>query len=150
MLLALILSACFLTKFNISTLSSFVPRNYSIKSYEIRVNPSEFLGYKYKIIRSVAVTYVSTASTVILHAAEFQSSFDMHDLWYAFAKSKIGTWNALNSSLWWFSGSLKTSKYLAWYSNYTIFVLESDKTNGLESMRKQIDDFMNIFGSVKN
>lgn len=127
-----------------------MPQNYSIKSYEIRVNPAEFLGYKYKIIRSVAVTYVSASSTVTLRAAEFESSFVMHDLWYAFAKSKVGTWEALNNSLWWFSGSLKTSKYLAWYSNYTIFVLESDKAKDLEPIKKQIDDFMNVFGSVKN
>jgi hypothetical protein len=140
-----------LTKFNISTLRSFVPNEYSIKTYEIKVKPSEFMGYKSaKILRTVTVTYASTRATVTLHAAEFESSFDMHDLWYAFAKSQVGTWNALNSSLWWFSGVLKTQKMLAWYSNYTIFVLESSENVDLESVKKQVENFMNVFGSVKN
>ncbi|MGC8545077.1 hypothetical protein [Athalassotoga sp.] len=149
--LALILSSCFLTKFNISTLRSFVPAGYAVKFYEIKVKPDQFIGYKSsKILRTVSVTYASTGSTVYLNAAEFDSSFDMHDLWYTFAKSKTGTWNALNSSLWWFSGTLKTSKYLAWYSNYTIFVLESSGNADLESVKKQVENFMNVFGSVKN
>ncbi len=149
--LTLILSSCFLTKFNISTLRSFVPTGYSIKFYEIKVKPSEFIGYKsVNILRTVTVTYASTLATVTLHAAEFDSSFDMHDLWYAFAKSQVGTWNALNSSLWWFSGTLKTSKYLSWYSNYTIFVLESSKNVDLESVRKQVENFMNVFGSAQS
>ncbi len=149
--LTLILSSCFLTKFNISTLRSFVPSGYSIKFYEIKVKPSEFLGYKSaNILRTVNVTYVSTMATVNLHAAEFSSAFDMHDLWYAFAKSQVGSWNAFNSSLWWFSGTLKTPKYLAWYSNYTIFALESSEKVDLGSIRKQVENFMNVFGSVQS
>lgn len=151
MFLALILSSCFLTKFNISTLRSFVPTGYAVKFYEIKVKPDQFIGYKSsKILRTVSVTYVSTESTVYLNAAEFDSSFDMHDLWYAFAKSQVGTWNALNSSLWWFSGTLKTSKYLGWYSNYTIFILESTGNADLELVKKQIENFMNVFGSVQS
>ncbi len=140
-----------MTKFNISTLRSFVPAGYTVKFYEIKVKPSEFIGYKsVKILRSVFATYSSTASTIDLHAAEFDSSFDMHDLWYKFAKSQVGTWNALDSSLWWFSGTLKTPEYLAWYSNYTIFILKSSENADLASVKKQIENFMNVFGSVQS
>lgn len=147
--LMLILSACFLNKYNISILRNFTPVNYTVKTYEIIVKPKEFIGYKSSdILRSVFATYASTKSTVALYVAEFKNTFGMHDLWYAFAKAKSGTWNALNSSLWWFSGELKTPKYLAWYSNYTIFVLESDDPSSLYSIKKQIESFMNVFGGV--
>ncbi len=146
-----ILSGCFFDKYNISTMRNFVPSNYKVKTYEIIVKPSQFMGYRSKgIIRSVFATYVSTSSTVSLYAAEFQSTFEMHDLWYAFAKKESGTWNALNSSLWWFSGGLKTSKYLAWYTHYTIFILESEDPSSLYPIKDQVQNFMSVFGGANN
>lgn len=147
--LILILSSCFLSAQNIDTLRYFKPDGYKISNYEIRVDPAEFVGYRSKLIKVVSVTYVSTSSTVILNAGEFESSFDMHDLWYKWVKKEGGTWNALNSGLWWFSGNFSTYKTLGWYSGDSIFILNSDQNVNLIGIKTEIQNFMQVFGGSR-
>ncbi len=144
--LTIILSSCFLSKENIDSLRYFTPHGYRITAYEIKVEPQEFLGYVSKPIKTVKVIYASTSATVILNAGEFSGSFEMHDLWYKWAKKETGTWEALNSELWWFSGSLNTSKYIAWYKNDSIFILTAQGSADLKEIKRETNDFMSVFG----
>lgn len=151
--LLIALAGCTFTKFDVTNLEYYLPKGYSVRSYEVRLRPSEFIGSRANPIKTVAVTYVSTASTapstVDLSVAEFSNSFDMHDFWHSWSKKEAGLWKALGSEWWWFSGKLRYSDTLAWYSGNTIFVLSSSDTSALDSIRESVIKFTQIFRSVQ-
>ncbi len=151
--LLIVLTGCTFTNFDVTNLRYYVPRGYSMKSYDIRLKPPDFMGTSANPIKTLAISYASTpltaAPTLDLAVAEFSNSFDMHDFWHRWSKEKVGLWKALESELWWFSGTLKYSDTLAWYSGNTVFIASSSDTSVLDYVKESVMNFTEVFRSVQ-
>lgn len=149
-LMVLTLSGCVLVRFDIAKLRYFTPKGFSMETYNVEINPSEFMQSKVALVKKVNVLYVSTPTSVKLEAGTFRNSFEMHDFWHRWVSRQSNVWKALESEVWWFSGSFSKRRIRAWYSQDTIFVLSSSEDTVLNKVRDELKDFVSALSGVRS
>ncbi len=121
-----------------------------MKTYNVEINPSEFMQFKVALVKKVDVLYVSTPTSVKLEAGTFHNSFEMHNFWHRWVSQQSGMWKALESEIWWFSGSFSEKKLRAWYSQDTIFVISSSNDTVLNKVRNELKNFVSALSGVRS
>ena len=146
----LALSGCVLTQFDIAKLRYFTPKGFSIKTYVVEIHPPNFIKFKAALVEKLNVTYASTSASVELKVGKFKNSFELHDFWYHWVKHLSGSWKALETEAWWFSGAFSKKGIRAWYSRDTVFVISSKEDIVLDRVQRELKKFVSVFSGVKS